>query len=63
MLIVAPYIGAWIEITNRWSRRQRNEVAPYVGAWIEVLITYIFFQVLHVAPQKVPGLKLAMLWF
>ena len=34
--LVAPLVGAWIEI--QWSRRFKNTrvVAPLVGAWIEI---------------------------
>ena len=33
---VAPYTGAWIEISSdRWKCR-RGIVAPYTGAWIEI---------------------------
>ena len=34
-LMVAPYVGAWIEtIVKNWSINKLH-VAPYVGAWIE----------------------------
>ena len=34
--IVAPLVGAWIEIPNSFSRNTDNMVAPLVGAWIEI---------------------------
>jgi len=35
--MVAPYMGAWIEISTGVSlRRMVNIVAPYMGAWIEI---------------------------
>ena len=36
-LIVAPYVGAWIETTRMDMLLKVNNVAPYVGAWIETL--------------------------
>ena len=37
MNIVAPYMGAWIEIyTQLADEFVRNSVAPYMGAWIEI---------------------------
>ncbi|SPF49130.1 hypothetical protein SBF1_4320010 [Candidatus Desulfosporosinus infrequens] len=33
---VAPYAGAWIEITNADFEVQVWTVAPYAGAWIEM---------------------------
>ena len=35
--MVAPYVGAWIEIRKPLSYSLLLEVAPYVGAWIEIL--------------------------
>ena len=33
---VAPYVGAWIEISTHTHNVRRVTVAPYVGAWIEI---------------------------
>ena len=35
---VAPYTGAWIEITLPKEVIQSLLVAPYTGAWIEILL-------------------------
>ena len=35
--IVAPFMGAWIEIFGRTKLRNLNFVAPFMGAWIEIL--------------------------
>ena len=35
---VAPYVGAWIETSDKKFNRTTNTVAPYVGAWIETLL-------------------------
>ena len=35
VLLVAPYVGAWIETNNSSLRFWSLYVAPYVGAWIE----------------------------
>ena len=34
--VVAPYAGAWIEITGAATRLRTPAVAPYAGAWIEI---------------------------
>ena len=35
--IVAPLVGAWIEIGNFFTGHQSGFVAPLVGAWIEIV--------------------------
>ena len=35
--LVAPYMGAWIEILCSCKNERQREVAPYMGAWIEIL--------------------------
>ena len=34
--LVAPYMGAWIEIGYYGDRLANIVVAPYMGAWIEI---------------------------
>ena len=34
---VAPYTGAWIEITSLETGEVNKVVAPYTGAWIEIV--------------------------
>ena len=34
--IVAPLVGAWIEIENQSDKGLTDDVAPLVGAWIEI---------------------------
>ena len=34
-VLVAPYVGAWIETRGTQLLVTLNQVAPYVGAWIE----------------------------
>ena len=36
--LVAPLVGAWIEISDNLEQYVNVEVAPLVGAWIEILI-------------------------
>ncbi len=36
MSFVAPYTGAWIEITSIPTDLATGPVAPYTGAWIEI---------------------------
>ena len=38
-VLVAPYVGAWIETKNMpWISADAGVVAPYVGAWIETAL-------------------------
>lgn len=37
ILLVAPLVGAWIEIEEPEYERLCNMVAPLVGTWIEIL--------------------------
>ena len=34
--IVAPFVGAWIEILVDEINGKSSDVAPFVGAWIEI---------------------------
>ena len=34
--LVAPFTGAWIEITKIMRRQISGLVAPFTGAWIEI---------------------------
>ena len=34
--MVAPLVGAWIEIKNLHEPTELKVVAPLVGAWIEI---------------------------
>ena len=39
--LVAPFVGAWIEISVlglAWD--EDDDVAPFVGAWIEIYLDY-----------------------
>ena len=38
VIVVAPYVGAWIETSILNGMKPQQAVAPYVGAWIETLI-------------------------
>ena len=55
---VAPYTGAWIEITFIGGTWERFGVAPYTGAWIEISIQCWFPQECRQShPTRVRGLK------
>ena len=57
--IVAPFTGAWIEITPAWWDISYEQVAPFTGAWIEIGIRRSLagtFPGSH--PSRVRGLKL-----
>ena len=36
--LVAPHVGAWIEICGKSRRTVLTYVAPHVGAWIEIFL-------------------------
>ncbi|PGQ89927.1 hypothetical protein COA26_04660 [Bacillus cereus] len=48
--VVAPYIGAWIEIQTANGQGMALPVAPYIGAWIEMKNYSHCFQQHCVAP-------------
>ena len=39
--IVAPLVGAWIEIGTLPKGTEESTVAPLVGAWIEIIVSMI----------------------
>ena len=61
--LVAPLVGAWIEIVLSKGESSPGEVAPLVGAWIEILvyITAIDPQ-LKSLPSWERGLKYVMVY-
>ncbi len=48
--LVAPFMGAWIEIMQGLANYSRNGVAPFMGAWIEICIAIGVNDLLNVAP-------------
>ena len=48
--LVAPLVGAWIEIPKRLLGKIPKMVAPLVGAWIEMRIPGDFARRMIVAP-------------
>ena len=49
-MLVAPFVGAWIETIIVFKCRYGFIVAPFVGAWIETYITVSGYILLYVAP-------------
>ena len=49
-MTVAPFVGAWIEITVGVDGRHTGGVAPFVGAWIEITYGTITGGKVKVAP-------------
>ena len=49
--IVAPNIGAWIEIKSICNHSIKSSVAPNIGAWIEIYIFFWHFNWYAVAPN------------
>ena len=68
MAIVAPHVGAWIEICFMSFRAIRVLVAPHVGAWIEIFIYFNQNFIIYVAPHvgawiEIKALeKLPLMW-
>ena len=48
--VVAPLVGAWIEITIQPQRFRLSWVAPLVGAWIEIFVLQKALRINLVAP-------------
>ena len=49
-MLVAPLVGAWIEIETVATIRQPDGVAPLVGAWIEMVKVESLQKNISVAP-------------
>ena len=56
-MLVAPYVGAWIETYVYRLRGNRPSVAPYVGAWIETRGLRLLVMMVGSHPTWVRGLK------
>ncbi len=56
-VIVAPYVGAWIETGARTWCHAWPWVAPYVGAWIETDYDRLMGEQDMSHPMWVRGLK------
>ena len=48
--LVAPFAGAWIEITFAFDLMYDHPVAPFAGAWIEIGVRDYFTRIIDVAP-------------
>ena len=49
-ILVAPYMGAWIETDLKGRDLNCNLVAPYMGAWIETVAVAVGLCCRAVAP-------------
>ena len=49
--LVAPHVGAWIEIIGKKLKIDLWFVAPHVGAWIEISVQYPANPTSPVAPH------------
>ena len=54
---VAPFAGAWIEITALSAVCRTRTVAPFAGAWIEIDIYKKYESVTGSLPSRERGLK------
>ena len=55
--IVAPFAGAWIEISLRRVSSACSAVAPFAGAWIEIQEKYRYGPSRASLPSRERGLK------
>ena len=55
--LVAPLVGAWIEIVSNIGTLQEKEVAPLVGAWIEIFTVLVMGISKSSLPSWERGLK------
>ena len=55
---VAPFVGAWIEISRKCITAYLPIVAPFVGAWIEIYFLYQMLWYKASLPSWERGLKL-----
>ena len=61
-IAVAPFVGAWIEISTKGNGTSTESVAPFVGAWIEMVFAFgIPTKVLNVAPFVGAWIEIASL--
>jgi len=47
---VAPFTGAWIEISETYLFTLSQIVAPFTGAWIEIMLALCSYEKNFVAP-------------
>ena len=57
---VAPFAGAWIEITIFELTIGEQEVAPFAGAWIEIDLQDIMLVKNYVAPFAGAWIEIAV---
>src|SRR5690625_1857515 len=55
--VVAPHVGAWIEIRRKFLICLSLQVAPHVGAWIEIFRSFLLSSFVKSHPMWVRGLK------
>ena len=60
--LVAPLVGAWIEISFLLGYFLFLAVAPLVGAWIEIMFDKLYFFIFVSLPLWERGLKCCVLF-
>ena len=60
--LVAPFVGAWIEINLSDTNFGQLKVAPFVGAWIEMLLEEHKEYIYKVAPFVGAWIEIHMIW-
>ena len=56
-VMVAPFAGAWIEMSAVFASFVYGVVAPFAGAWIEICFSASFRSALQSLPSRERGLK------
>ena len=62
LLQVVPYVGTWIEISNKKTISQVAKVVPYVGTWIEISSIDKYSNKTRVVPYVGTWIEMLMRW-
>ena len=61
--LVAPHMGAWIEMQTHTKRMLATNVAPHMGAWIEIVNTWEEIADMLVAPHMGAWIEICLSLF
>ena len=56
-ILVTPYAGVWIEITEYGGGYRGTNVTPYAGVWIEISEIHASLLIIGSLPTRECGLK------
>ena len=63
ILQVAPFAGAWNEISQKYDITITDKVAPFAGAWIEIFSASRGFKASKVAPFAGAWIEICTRWW